>query len=51
MAHQGHSSAADGHPDMDYAEHERTYRGFMTFVKWSIIINAVLLIGMAYFLL
>ncbi|MET0607106.1 MAG: aa3-type cytochrome c oxidase subunit IV [Beijerinckiaceae bacterium] len=51
MADHGHAPAADGHPDMDYPEHERTYVGFLVFVKWAIIINVALLVGMAIFLL
>jgi hypothetical protein len=39
------------HHDMDGAEHERTYRGFLLLVKWGIIFNVVLLILMAIFLL
>jgi hypothetical protein len=34
----------------DYAAHEQTYRGFVTLVKWSIGVIAVILILMAYFL-
>ncbi|HVB89055.1 MAG TPA: aa3-type cytochrome c oxidase subunit IV [Beijerinckiaceae bacterium] len=41
---------AGGHPDMDYAEHERTYRRFLTVAKWAVIHIVVLLILMAYFL-
>lgn len=51
MAQHGQTPAADGHPDMDYAEHERTYAGFLVLVKWGIIVNVLLLSGMAYFLL
>ena len=40
-------STAEGN---DYAEHERTYRGFVGFVKWGIISIVILLILMAYFL-
>ena len=29
---------------MDYAEHEKTYNGFLAWVKWSIIATAVLVI-------
>jgi hypothetical protein len=36
---------------MDYAQHERTYDGFLVFVKWGIIVNVVILVGMAIFLL
>lgn len=42
---------ATGHPDMDYAEHERTYRLFLSLAKWSVISTVVLLILMAFFLL
>ena len=34
----------------DYAEHERTYRFFISLVKWHIYVLAALLILMAYFL-
>ena len=40
-------STAEGN---DYAEHERTYRMFLALVKWHIIVIAIILIGMAYFL-
>ena len=36
---------------MDYAEHERTYRGFTRITKYVAIGVAVVLILMAYFLL
>lgn len=49
MAHTPTTDA--GHPDMDYAEHERTYAGFLELVKWGTIFNVVLLILMAIFLL
>jgi hypothetical protein len=41
----------DGHPAMDYAEHERTYRGFLrgTVVLAALVI--LILAGMAFFLL
>lgn len=29
------TAVAGGHPDMDYAEHERTYRMFTSFVKYG----------------
>lgn len=41
---------SNGHPAMDYAEHERTYAGFIAMTKALVIFVAVLLIGMAYFL-
>lgn len=40
-----------GHPDMDYAEHDKTYDLFIFLTKWTIIGCTVLLILMAYFLL
>jgi hypothetical protein len=43
--------AAGGHPDMDYAEHERTYSGFLTFTKYGVVFVVALLIFMAVTLL
>ncbi len=40
-----------GHPSMDYAEHERTYRGFIRLIVTGIIVVALALILMAMFLL
>ena len=37
------------HPDMDYAEHERTYSGFLTVTKIALGLIAVILILMAIF--
>lgn len=34
----------------DYAEHEKTYKVFVALVKWGVILNVILLAGMAYFL-
>jgi hypothetical protein len=42
---------ANGHPDMDYAEHEKTFALFVFLVKWTTIGCVVLLVLMAYFLL
>jgi hypothetical protein len=39
-----------GHPAMDYAEHNRTYHGFLTATKWGVIVMAALMIGMYIFL-
>jgi hypothetical protein len=44
-AHTGGSTA------MDYAEHERTYRGFVRFTKIATTVIVLILIGMAIFLL
>lgn len=35
---------------MDYAEHERTYSGFLNLTKWGIIVVAILLVLMGWFL-
>ncbi|MDP4594625.1 MAG: aa3-type cytochrome c oxidase subunit IV [Beijerinckiaceae bacterium] len=40
-----------GHPDMDYAEHEKTYDLFLFLTKWTVIGCIVLLVLMAFFLL
>lgn len=34
--------------EMDYAEHERTYKFFVDFTKYSILVIAALLIAMAF---
>ncbi len=39
-----------GHPDMDYAEHQKTYNGFLRLTKISIIFLVILLAAMGYFL-
>lgn len=39
-----------GHPSMDYAEHDRTYKRFIQFTKVGIVFLVLLLVGMAYFL-
>jgi Bacterial aa3 type cytochrome c oxidase subunit IV len=41
---------AGRHPDMDYAEHERTYDGFLTGTKVLIGLVAIILVGMFVFL-
>ena len=40
-----------GHPEMDYAEHERTFALFVKLVKYAVIGVACLLILMAVVLL
>jgi hypothetical protein len=40
-----------GHPDMDYAEHERTYRFFISATKWGTVFLICLMIFMAVTLL
>ncbi len=39
-----------GHPAMDYAQHKRTYEGFIRGTKITIILLVILLAGMAVFL-
>ena len=46
-----HNTAHGGHPAMDYPEHERTYRSFVTFTKWGSIVVVGILIFMALFLI
>ena len=41
---------SNGHPEMDYKEHDRTYSGFLRFTKISIIVLVLLLGGMYFFL-
>ena len=38
---------SDGHPAMDYKEHNRTYSGFITATKFTTLAIVVLLIIMA----
>ncbi len=35
---------------MDYAEHERTYEGFLRLTKWGVIVVVAVLVLMAVFL-
>ena len=39
---------SSGHPDMDYAEHERTYTFFIALFKWGTVfcIACVVLLGL-----
>ena len=39
-----------GHSEMDYAEHNRTYAGFLRLTKITIISLTILLVGMYVFL-
>ncbi len=39
-----------GHPEMDYAEHEKTYAGFIKVSKYSTVLILVILALMAAFL-
>lgn len=40
----------NGHPAMDYAEHQKTYAGFVRLTKFAIVIAALVLVGMKFFL-
>jgi hypothetical protein len=53
MADNHHAGAdqQQGHPAMDYAEHEKTYKMFLLLTKWGIIFNVAVLVLMAIFLL
>jgi hypothetical protein len=42
---------SNGHPAMDYAEHTRTYAGFLRVTKIVIVCLVVLLAGMKIFLI
>lgn len=46
-----HHSHAEGHPDMDYAEHDRTFHLFLTLTKWATIGVVGVMILMAITLL
>jgi aa3 type cytochrome c oxidase subunit IV len=39
-----------GHPAMDYAEHEKTYRMFLQLIKYTVAGVVVLLALLAFFL-
>jgi hypothetical protein len=43
-------AAKKGHevPAMDYAEHDRTYAGFLWLTKWTVAANVALLVAMAF---
>lgn len=51
MASHTPNTGSEGHPDMDYAEHDRTYSGFLVFVKWGTIVVIGIIVGMALGLL
>jgi hypothetical protein len=39
---------ADGHPDMDYAEHDKTYRLFITLFKWGAVFCVACIVLLAF---
>lgn len=40
----------NGHPAMDYPEHERTYGRFLLMIKVAVVFLVLLLAGMKFFL-
>jgi uncharacterized membrane protein len=50
MANHVSDTTAERHPDMDYAQHEATYRGFMFMVKWGIISMAFVVVALYAFI-
>lgn len=47
MAELQHGPAELG-AEMDYKEHERTYHGFTTLVKWGTVVLCALMAAMAF---
>jgi hypothetical protein len=48
MLNMAHGQIPDsGHPDMDYAEHDKTYAGFLRFSVIGIIWCLTIVVGMA----
>lgn len=39
-----------GHSAMDYAEHQKTYAGFLRLLKIAVVIAVLVLAGMKFFL-
>ena len=46
-----HHDQASGHPDRDYAEHDKTYEMFINLAKYGTIFCVLLLVFMAVTLL
>jgi hypothetical protein len=42
---------SQGNKNMDYAAHEQTYNLFIAIVKYGTLASALILLGMAFFLL
>jgi Bacterial aa3 type cytochrome c oxidase subunit IV len=47
MSMAGQQAQEGGHPDMDYAEHERTYEGFLRFSVIGTIWVIAVVVGLA----
>jgi len=45
-----HINPKEGSPEMDYAEHMRTYTMFCKATLWTVILVAALMAAMGYFL-
>ena len=45
-----HIDPKEGSPEMDYAEHMRTYGVFCKMTLWTVLIVAAILAAMGYFL-
>lgn len=41
------NAVSDGHPDMDYAEHEKTYALFTFLFKWGTVLSAAAIVLLA----
>lgn len=44
------AATAELPPEMDYPQHEATYRGFIAFVKWGIISTALVVLSLYAFI-
>jgi Bacterial aa3 type cytochrome c oxidase subunit IV len=47
LLHQSHGSVDRG--SMDIKDHLKTWHGFLSFIKWLVILNVALLIFLAIF--
>ncbi|ACO02751.1 aa3-type cytochrome c oxidase subunit IV [Brucella melitensis] len=48
MAEHHTTAPAELGAPMDYAEHEKTYAGFASLVKWATVVLVALMIAMAF---
>lgn len=48
MAEKQPEGAADTGADMDFVEHERTYRLFLTIAKYGVLVTLAVLAAMAF---
>ncbi|MFV0279290.1 MAG: aa3-type cytochrome c oxidase subunit IV [Rhodoblastus sp.] len=40
--------SSNGHPDMDYAEHEKTYELFVALFKWGTVASIVCIVILGF---